>query len=123
MIFVFPSCKADLATLSSLGRAAAEHLEKVIFAQNRRDGWSWDSHPGPSLYPPIFSAEERIVFAGKNFDRLLARPGLEQFIARANDGNLTFLTILPSHYHNKLTMSADKPEALDFGANFFPTSS
>jgi hypothetical protein len=29
----------------------------------------------------------------------------------------------PSHYPNKLTLPADKPDALDFGANFFPTSS
>jgi hypothetical protein len=29
----------------------------------------------------------------------------------------------PSHYPNKLTLSADKPDALDFGANFFPTTS
>jgi|SRR5580700_5717416 hypothetical protein len=26
----------------------------------------------------------------------------------------------PSHYPNKLTLPADNPDALDFGANFFP---
>src|SRR5947208_4778098 len=29
----------------------------------------------------------------------------------------------PSTYSNKLTMSADQTETLDFSANFFPTSS
>ncbi len=29
----------------------------------------------------------------------------------------------PSRYPNKLTMSPDKPDALDLGANFIPTSS
>jgi hypothetical protein len=47
-----------------------------------------------NLSTPIFSAEKRIVFAGKDFHRFFIRPGLEKFIARANDGNLAFIAVL-----------------------------
>jgi hypothetical protein len=60
-----------------------------------------------NLSNPIFSAEERVVVAGKDFDGFLVCPSFREFVARAHDGNLAFLAALTESVAAHIVVDSD----------------